>query len=96
MVATLWKQTNRPSLGISGLEESPFAMALLPPPLRDAHTAGLARYRATGEGRLLGKLIEIRSSQLVLQPPDFPLELGDPLVVVLQLQPEHDARVRRI
>ena len=32
---------------------------IIPPPLRDAHAAGLARYLATGEGPLLGKLIEI-------------------------------------
>ncbi len=42
---------------------------------------------------LPGKLLEIRSSQLILDPPDFPLQLGDPLVVVRQLQPEHDAGV---
>jgi PAS domain S-box-containing protein len=32
---------------------------IIPPPLRDAHTAGLAHYRATGEGPLIGKLIEV-------------------------------------
>src|ERR1700682_1576393 len=32
---------------------------IIPPPLRDAHRAGLARYLATGEGPLIGKLIEI-------------------------------------
>ena len=32
---------------------------IIPPPLRDAHAAGLARYLATGEGPLIGKLIEI-------------------------------------
>jgi PAS domain S-box-containing protein len=37
----------------------PLADLIIPPRLRDAHTAGLARYLATGEGRLLGKLIEI-------------------------------------
>lgn len=42
---------------------------------------------------LPGKLLEIRSPQLILDPPDFPLKLGDALVVVRQLQPEHDAGV---
>jgi PAS domain S-box-containing protein len=32
---------------------------IVPAPLRAAHTAGLARYLATGEGRLLGQLTEI-------------------------------------
>jgi two-component system cell cycle sensor histidine kinase/response regulator CckA len=32
---------------------------IIPPPLRDAHAAGLARYLATGQGQLLGKLIEM-------------------------------------
>ena len=32
---------------------------IIPPPHRDAHTAGLAHYRATGEGPLIGKLIEV-------------------------------------
>ncbi len=45
---------------------------------------------------LPGKLLEIRSPQLILDPPDFPLQFGDPLVVVRQLQPEHDAGVSRV
>ena len=32
---------------------------IIPPALRAAHTAGLARYLATNEGRLLGKVIEM-------------------------------------
>jgi PAS domain S-box-containing protein len=32
---------------------------IIPTPLRQAHTAGLAHYLATGEGPLLGKLIEV-------------------------------------
>jgi PAS domain S-box-containing protein len=32
---------------------------IIPPPLRAAHAAGLARYLVTGEGPLLGKLLEI-------------------------------------
>jgi PAS domain S-box-containing protein len=31
---------------------------IIPPRLRDAHRSGLARYLATGEGPLIGKLIE--------------------------------------
>ena len=32
---------------------------IVPPPFRAAHTAGLARYLATGDGPLLGKVIEM-------------------------------------
>jgi PAS domain S-box-containing protein len=37
----------------------PLAELIIPPPFRDAHAAGLARCVATGEGPLIGKLIEI-------------------------------------
>ena len=47
---------------------------IVPPPLRDAHTAGLARYRATGEGRLLGKLIEITAVRS--DGSEIPVELA--------------------
>ena len=50
-------------------------------------------------GQLLvlpGELLEIRSPQMVLDPRDFALQLCDPLVVVRQLEPEHDAGVGRV
>ena len=37
----------------------PLAGLIIPPSVRDAHTAGLARYLAMGDGPLLGKLIEV-------------------------------------
>jgi PAS domain S-box-containing protein len=35
------------------------AELIIPPPLRHAHTEGLAHYGATGEGPLIGKLLEV-------------------------------------
>ena len=47
---------------------------IIPPPLRDAHTVGLARYLATGEGPLLGKLIEITAVRS--DGSEIPVELA--------------------
>jgi two-component system sensor histidine kinase/response regulator len=47
---------------------------IVPAPLRDAHTAGLARYCATGEGPLLGKLIEITAVRS--DGSEIPVELA--------------------
>jgi PAS domain S-box-containing protein len=45
-----------------------------PPPLRDAHAAGLARYLVTGEGPLIGKLIEMTAMQS--DGSEIPVELA--------------------
>ena len=47
---------------------------IIPPTLRAAHTAGLARYLATGEGPLLGKLIEIPAVRS--DGSEIPMELA--------------------
>jgi PAS domain S-box-containing protein len=47
---------------------------IIPPPLRAAHAAGLARYLATGEGPLLGKLIEITAVRS--DGAEIPVELA--------------------
>src|SRR5258705_13951432 len=47
---------------------------LIPPPLRAAHTAGLSRYLATGEGPLIGKLIEIDAMRS--DGSEIPVELA--------------------
>jgi PAS domain S-box-containing protein len=47
---------------------------IIPRPLRDAHGAGLARYLATGDGPLLGKLIEITA--LRSDGSEIPVELA--------------------
>ena len=47
---------------------------IIPPPLRDAHTAGLAHYLATGAGPLLGKLIEITAVRS--DGSEIPVELA--------------------
>ena len=47
---------------------------IIPPPLRDAHTAGLAHYLATGTGPLLGKLIEITAVRS--DGSEIPVELA--------------------
>lgn len=52
----------------------PLAETIVPPSLREAHRAGLARFLATGEKRVMGKRIEI-----VAWRPDtgeFPVELA--------------------
>src|SRR5439155_21149055 len=52
----------------------PLADLIIPPALREAHRGGLANYLATGEGPLLGRLIEVtavRSDGL-----EFPVELS--------------------
>ena len=46
---------------------------IIPAPFRDAHAAGLARYLATGEGPLLGKLIEITAMRS--DGSEIPVEL---------------------
>jgi PAS domain S-box-containing protein len=47
---------------------------IIPAPFRDAHKAGLARYLATGEGPLLGKLIEITAMRS--DGSEIPVELA--------------------
>jgi two-component system cell cycle sensor histidine kinase/response regulator CckA len=47
---------------------------IIPPPLHDAHAAGLARYLATGEGPLIGKLIEITAVRS--DGSEIPVELA--------------------
>src|ERR1700687_3475727 len=47
---------------------------IIPPPLRDAHRAGLARYLATGEGPLIGKLIEMTAMRS--DGSEIPVELA--------------------
>jgi PAS domain S-box-containing protein len=47
---------------------------IIPPRLRNAHRAGLARYLATSEGRLLGKLIEITAVRS--DGSEIPVELA--------------------
>ena len=47
---------------------------IIPPPLREAHAAGLARYLATGEGPLIGKLIEMTA--LRSDGAEIPVELA--------------------
>ena len=47
---------------------------IIPPLLRDAHAAGLARYLATGEGQLIGKLIEMTAMRS--DGSEIPVELA--------------------
>jgi PAS domain S-box-containing protein len=47
---------------------------IIPPPLRAMHAAGLARYLSTGEGPLLGKLIEITAVRS--DGSEIPVELA--------------------
>jgi two-component system, cell cycle sensor histidine kinase and response regulator CckA len=52
----------------------PLADLIIPPALRAAHTAGLARYLATGEERLLGKAIEMTAVRA--DGSELPVELA--------------------
>jgi PAS domain S-box-containing protein len=47
---------------------------IIPPIHREAHAAGLARYLATGEGRLIGKVIEITAMRS--DGSELPVELA--------------------
>jgi two-component system, cell cycle sensor histidine kinase and response regulator CckA len=52
----------------------PLADLIIPPALRHAHRAGLAHYLATGEGPLLGKLVEVTAIRA--DGTEFPVELA--------------------
>jgi PAS domain S-box-containing protein len=56
-----WNAAAERTLGYTKGEAIGHALAdlIIPPPHRNAHRAGLARYLATGETTLIGKLIEI-------------------------------------
>jgi PAS domain S-box-containing protein len=50
------------------------ADVIIPPPLRDRHRQGFARYLATGEARVLGKRIEMTAVRA--DGSEFPVELA--------------------
>ena len=50
------------------------AELIIPPELRDAHRAGLARYLETGEGTIVGRRIELRGMRS--DGTEFPVELA--------------------
>ena len=52
----------------------PMAEIVVPPSLRDAHVRGLGRYLETGEGRVLGKALELRAMRA--DGSEFPVELA--------------------
>ncbi|MFN2444340.1 MAG: PAS domain S-box protein, partial [Vicinamibacterales bacterium] len=59
------------------------ASLIVPPALRDAHRRGLARFAETGEGRLLGKLVEMVAMRA--DGTEFPIELA---ITAVHLQDE--------
>jgi PAS domain S-box-containing protein len=50
------------------------AELIIPPPVRAAHAAGLERYLATGEGPLIGKLVEVTAMRS--DGSEIPVELS--------------------
>ena len=52
----------------------PMAELLIPPALRPAHAAGLARYRATGLGPILGR--RVQQTAMRRDGTEFPIELA--------------------
>jgi PAS domain S-box-containing protein len=52
----------------------PIADFIIPPALRDAHTQGLAQYRATGEGPVLGAVLSLTAVDR--EGREFPIELA--------------------
>jgi len=50
------------------------AEVMIPPALREQHSEGFQRYLATGEGRLLGKRIEVQATKA--DGTEFPVELA--------------------
>ena len=56
----------------------PLAELIIPPAQRESHYAGLARYLATGEAPVLGKLLEM--SALRSDGSEFPVELSIAIV----------------
>ena len=62
---------------------SPMADLLVPPALRRAHHQGIAHYRATGEGPILGKRVEVNAMHA--SGHEFPVEL----TVTRVMLPDH-------
>ena len=52
----------------------PLAEVIIPPSLRDKHRQGLAHYLATGEGRMLGRRVELTAIRA--DGSEFPVELA--------------------
>src|SRR6267154_1260058 len=50
------------------------AEKIIPPSLRDAHRRGMAHYHQTGEGRVLGRRIEVTAMRA--DGSEFPVELA--------------------
>ena len=50
------------------------AELIVPPSLREAHRSGLAKYLATGEGRVLGRRLELTAMRS--NGEEFPVELA--------------------
>jgi PAS domain S-box-containing protein len=71
-----WNAAAERTLGYTKGEAIGHALAdlIIPPPLRDAHRAGLARYLATGETTLIGRLIEITAVRS--DGTEIPVELA--------------------
>lgn len=72
---TGWSGTATTTFGWSADEVvgRPLASVIVPPQYRDAHIQGLERYRQTGDGRVLGSVLEL--SALHRDGHEFPVEI---------------------
>jgi PAS domain S-box-containing protein len=74
-VVHAWNRRAQETFGWSSAEAvgAQLVDLVVPPSYRDAHNAGLARFRGTGEGAVLGQVLEL--SALHRDGHEFPVEL---------------------
>ncbi len=74
-VVCAWNRRAEETFGFAAEEAvgAPLVDLIVPPRYRDEHNAGLARFRATGSGRVLGQVLELTGRHR--DGHEFPVEL---------------------